>query len=250
MNIIAIIQARTGSERLKGKVLKKLGNHNLLYYVITRCKKSNLLQDVIVATSSKKEDDAIEDFALSMGVNVFRGSEKDVLQRYVDAAKQYHADPIVRITADCPLIDPKIIDDLINLYIKDPSDYTFIEGYPIGSGCAEIMSYSSLVHALTDTTPNDTYYREHVMTYLTDHPEIFKVNIDKAPEIYSKKKYRLCVDEQADLELVRIICDHFLPDAYFSLSDIVSFLEAHSGLENINKHVKQKYYEPVNKVKY
>jgi len=240
MNIIAIIQARLGSNRLAGKVLKKLGNHNLLYYVLKRCQKSKLLNDVVVATTTKKIDDPIEEYAISMGIKVFRGSEKDVLKRYVDAAQKFQADPIVRITADCPLIDPDIIDEIISLYKNEPSDYTFIEGFPRGSDCAEILSYSALVKALKETQLDETYYREHVMTYLTDNPDRFTLNIKKAPNLFNTRSYRLCVDEQADLNLVRIICNHFLPRLDFSLHEILSFLETNKELWKINKHVKQK----------
>ena len=111
MRPVAIIQARCGSTRLPGKVLKPLAGHTVLYYVVERCRLSRSLADVVVATTDEPADDAIETYCRSLGVPVFRGSQEDVLLRYVEAAAWSHADPIVRITSDCPLIEPAVIEE-------------------------------------------------------------------------------------------------------------------------------------------
>ena len=240
MNPVCIIQARTGSSRLPGKVLAKLANHTVLHYVIRRCQQTRNLSSILVATTKHAADDPVASLAESLGASVYRGSENDVLKRYAEAAIREKADPIIRITADCPLIDPAVIDEMIDLYIKYPYDYVFIEGYPRGSDGAEVLSFSSLQRTLKETSPDDTYYREHVMTYIVDHPEKFRLKIEKAPEPLRRPDLRLCVDEQADLDVVRYICGHFAPREDFTLSEIIAFLDQHPKIAALNRHVKQK----------
>ena len=240
MNPVGIIQARTGSSRLPGKVLAKLADHTVLYYVIRRCQQSRNLRSILVATTRHAADDPVAHLAESLGVGVYRGSENDVLKRYAEAATQVKADPVIRITADCPLIDPAVIDEMIDLYIRYPYDYVFIDGYPRGSDGAEVLSLSSLQRTLEETRPEDTYYREHVMTYLVDHPEKFSLKIEKAPEALRRSDLRLCVDEQADFELVRHVCEHFAPREDFTLLEIIAFLDQHPEIAMLNRHVRQK----------
>ena len=240
MRPVAIIQARMGSSRLPKKVLAPLAGHNVLYYVIKRCQLSKKLEEVIVATTTKTEDDKLVDFVGSLGVKVFRGSENDVLERYIEAAVKVDADPVIRVTGDCPLIEPAIIDDIINLYMKTAIDYAFIDGYPRGVDGAEALSLSALQRTLKETSPEDIYYREHVMTYITDNPDKFKIKITKAPKTLNKPELRLCVDEAADLEVVRRICEHFKPREDFKLSEILAFLNNYPKIAYINRHVRQK----------
>ena len=185
MRPVAIIQARCGSTRLPGKVLKPLAGHTVLRYVIERCRLSRSLADVIVATTVEPADDAIETYCQSLGVPVYRGSQEDVLLRYVEAAAWSHADPIVRITSDCPLIEPSLIEQALAAYRGNPADYLFIEGYPRGTGDIELMTLPALRRALIETQPDQAYYREHVMTYLTDHPEAFTLSISRAGESFA-----------------------------------------------------------------
>jgi len=239
---VAIIQARTGSTRQPGKVLEKIEDRTLLEYVIDRCKLSKSLADIILATTEFPADDPIFEMGISLGVKVFRGSEEDVLERYVLAAEKFGADLIVRITADCPLIDPEIIDRTIQQYKENPSDYLNISGYPNGLGAVEVLTLSSLQQVMLETSPNDTYYREHVMTYITDHPEKFTVTIPTAPLLLRRPKIRLSVDEQADLDLIKIICHNFAPRINFNTKEIISFLDKNPQYAAINSNVKQKAY--------
>ena len=240
MRPVAIIQARIGSTRLPGKVLARLANHNVLYYVIRRCQLSTRLEGVMVATTDDAADDPVVDFARSLGVDVFRGSEDDVLERYIGAASQAKADPIVRVTGDCPLIEPAIIDQVIDLYSRTSADYVYISGYPRGVDFAEVLTLSALQRAFCDTRSQDRCYREHVMTYIEDHPERFKLVIQEAPEVWRRQDIRLCIDEAADLEVVRRICEHFAPRVDFSLSEIMAFLDQHPEIATLNRHVKQR----------
>ncbi|MCK4821032.1 hypothetical protein KA005_35030, partial [bacterium] len=150
------------------------------------------------------------------------------------------ADPIVRITGDCPLIEPAVIDEAINLYDETHADYVYIKGYPIGVGEVEVLPLSALERILKETTSEDIYYREHVMTYIMDYPEKFKVNIQEAPELYQRSDIRLTVDEPDDLEVIRRICEHFSPRVDFSLPEVIEFLDQHPEIAALNAHVKQK----------
>lgn len=239
MKPVAIIQARIGSTRLPGKVLKDLAAGSVLDYVVRRCRLSKGLGDVLIATTDQPGDDPIEDFARMRGIGVFRGSQEDVLLRYVKAARLAQADPIVRITSDCPLVDPDIIDRVIEEYRRRSADYLFIQGYPRGVGDVELMTLSALETTLQCTTPADTGYREHVMTYLTDHPERFRLSLMDAPERL-RRDVRLCVDEPADLEVVRTICSNFAPRIDFRLAEILAFLDEHPEVSSLNCHVGQK----------
>ncbi|MGD0896511.1 MAG: glycosyltransferase family protein [Thermoguttaceae bacterium] len=239
MKPVAIIQARLSSTRLPGKVLLPLGDFTVLHYVVRRCQLSMKLADVIVATTTNASDDALVGYAKSLGVAVFRGSETDVLERYVGAAVQSQADPIVRITSDCPLIDPGIIDRAVGEYEAAPADYVVIDGYPRGTGDAEVMPLSALQQACERTRPTDAHYREHVMTYLTDHPQEMQLHVVEAPESL-RRPFRLCVDEQADLDVVRCVCDEFSPRIDFTLAEIIAFLDQHPEITARNSHVRQK----------
>ena len=190
MRAVGIIQARCGSTRLPGKVLKPLAAQSVLFYVVRRCQLSRSLADLVVATTIEPADDVIEDYCRTLGVPVYRGSRDDVLLRYVEAGDWSHADPIVRITSDCPLIEPAVIDAVIEAYSRADADYAFIQGYPRGVGDAEVMSLAALRKALAETSPLDTGYREHVMTYLTDHPEKFRLCIAEARR---RRKTQRCV---------------------------------------------------------
>ena len=239
MNPIAIVQARTGSTRLPGKVLAKICDRTLLEYVLYRCKLSAKLAGVMLATTKLKDDDPLELIAHSMKVGIFRGSENDVLKRYIQAAEQVEADVIVRITADCPLIDPEIIDQAIEDYLQCPADYVFITGYPNGLGAAEVLTVSALQRAYEETAPNETYYREHVMTYITDNPIKFSLRIKQAPAELNRPEFNLSVDVKSELDVVRRICEHFYPRMNFSTREIIVFLDEHPEVLSLNTSVKQ-----------
>ena len=240
MKPMAIIQARIGSTRLPGKVLKALGQGTMLSYVVRRCQLSRRLQGVVLATTEESADDALVDAAKALGIEVFRGSQVDVLDRYVRAATLCGADPILRITSDCPLIAPELIDQVVDEYSQTQSDYISFAGYPRGIADVDLVTFAALQRAIELTTPEDTYYREHVITYHLDHPDQFKFRMIQAPESAQRVAYRLCVDEPADLEVIRRICSHFAPRIDFTLSEILAFLEQHPDIAAINSHVKQK----------
>lgn len=240
MKPLIIIQARTGSTRFPRKVIAELAGHTVLDYVIRRCLMSNNTSGVVVATSTLPGDDKVVEIAKSQGIPFYRGSENDVLARYVGASHHFGTDILVRITADCPLIDPAIIDTVVAIYCQTPADYVFVQGYPDGVGAAELVTLSALERSMSETRPDQIYYREHVITYLLENPQKFSLLIADAPIAFRKPELHLSVDEPLDLEIVRRICENFAPRLDFGITDIISFLENHPDLAALSRRTKTK----------
>ena len=239
MKIVAIVQARMGSTRFPGKVLKKIKNKPLIDYVIGRLKLSRSIDQIIIATSIKSQDDLIVNYAKEKGIKFFRGSEEDVLSRYYNAAKENNADVIVRITSDCPLIDPDIIDDLIANHIKNKADYTaniIKRTYPRGFD-VEVFSIKSLIKSFDEA--DKKYYREHVTPYIREHPEKFKLYNIEAGNKLRRPEIRITVDTIEDFNLIGKIYENF-DNIDFRAEEIIDFLDKNPQLLKINKHVKQK----------
>lgn len=241
---VAIIQARTGSTRLPKKVLKKLGDKTLLEILIKRLKKSHLLDDIIVATSIGKEDDVIEEIANKAGVKCYRGDVNDVLRRYYEAAREYNANIIVRVTADNPLTDAKIIDKLIEKHIQNKADYTICRNLPLGIG-AEVISWDAL--KIAEENARLLEEREHVTLYIKSHPEIFK--IFEYNSNLNNENLRLTVDTKEDFEVIRKIYENMGELEDLRIEDVINFLNTHPEISNINAHIKQKVPEAENKIK-
>jgi spore coat polysaccharide biosynthesis protein SpsF len=226
MRTVCIIQARMGSTRLPGKVLKRLADKEILWHVRTRVAHCDLLDDVIVATSTKPEDDVITEYCRRHGWPCFRGSERDVLSRYFEAARQARADIVVRVTCDCPLIDPGVIGALIARFDPSTADYMSINypkrTYPVGLDC-EIMTFAALEIAHRDaTTPYD---REHVTPYIYNHPDAFALR--GLNQDVDQSSIRVTVDTSDDYRLVSNIYDALYQDGEIISTDaVVRFVEA------------------------
>ena len=239
MNAIAIVQARMGSTRLPGKVLKKIKDKTILDYVIERLKFCNEIEDIVLATTTDKKDDVLEKYALSKGISYFRGSEEDVLSRYYKAAKNYKADIIVRITSDCPLIDPEIVDEIIKKHIENKADYTanIIERtYPRGLD-TEVFNFDVLEE--TYKNADERTQRAHVTPYIKEHPDKFKLQNIAAHKKIKRPDIRITVDTKEDFELIEKIILHF-NNLDFKAEDIINFLDKNPELLEINKNIKQK----------
>jgi spore coat polysaccharide biosynthesis protein SpsF len=215
---------------------------SVLEYTIARCRLSRRLANVGVATTVRSDDDEVVRLAERLGVPVHRGSEHDVLDRYVGAAQRFGADPVVRITADSPLVDPANIDEVVDDFEASPADYVCVEGYPLGVGIAECASVDALRRAHTATRPDETRYREHVTTYLIDHPEQFAVRIAIADEKLRRPELRLTIDEPPDLVAARRVAEHFAPRTAYSIAEMIAFLDAHPEVVALNAHVQQRSY--------
>lgn len=238
MRTVAIIQARMGSTRLPGKVLKDLAGKNVLERVITRTRKAQLLQEVVVATSTQEPDDAIVTACTRLAVRWFRGDEIDVLDRYYGAAQEFSAEAIVRITADCPLIDPELIDDTIRSFRDGRADFatnSLTITYPRGLD-VEVFTCEALERAWR--AARLPYQRAHVTPYLYENESEFKIVSIAAEGDYSHHRWTL--DTAEDLEMIRLIYRHFEPRGDFGWLEVLAFVERHPEVSAINCRVRQK----------
>jgi len=238
MKTYAIIQARNGSSRLPGKVLLKILDKTILEYVVERVRRAATLDGVIVATTTQKEDDQIESLIKSAGIRCYRGSAEDVLDRYYQAAKLFNIGHIVRITADCPLIDPKIIDKVVNEYFKSNADYcsnVLNVSFPDGQD-VEAFSFK----ALEDSWQNAKMLSErgHVVPYIKKHPQEFKlVNFSNEADLSDK---RWTLDEKRDFEFIKVILEALYPvNPEFKMKDVLGFLKNHPEVERINQGINR-----------
>ena len=238
---VAIIQARMGSSRFPGKVLKKINGKPMIEQVIRRVKLSRKIDKVALAIPDTPSDDILFQLAKRLNTICIRGSEKNVLSRYLKAARETKANIIIRITGDCPLIDPKIIDEMLDKFEKENCDHLLndakYKGHPRGFD-VDIFSFKALKNSANLTAKN--YHKEHVTTFILDHPEIFKIRYYKAPKHLYRPNYRLCVDEKLDLVLARKIFEHFKPRENFGAEEIIGYLDKNPKVAAINKDVKQK----------
>jgi spore coat polysaccharide biosynthesis protein SpsF len=238
MRIVAIIQARMGSTRLPGKVLKDLGGETVLARVVNRVRRATLLDEVVVATSVLPADDAIVRECEHLRVACFRGDEVDVLDRYYRAAQQFAADAVVRITADCPLIDPELIDVTIRSSLEQKADYAsnaLVRRYPRGLD-VEVVSADAL--SLAWRGAKEHYQRTHVTPYLYENPESFKV-ISIAGEA-DHSQYRWTLDTIEDLELLRAVYKHFGNRDSIRWTEVLELMESRPEFAALNSHVRQK----------
>jgi glutamate-1-semialdehyde aminotransferase/spore coat polysaccharide biosynthesis protein SpsF (cytidylyltransferase family) len=232
--IVAIVQARMSSARLPGKVLADIGGHPMLWHVVHRLQHSRLVNQVVVATSQNPADDVIFEFCQQKGIVCSRGNETDVLDRYYQAARAASADVVVRVTADCPLIDPAVVDKVVRRFLQGGCDYvsnTLRYTYPDGLD-TEVFSYAALEQAWHEATkPSE---REHVTPYLrTGKFRIANVeNEDVIPQ-----NLRWTVDEPADLEFVRRVFDAFTGKEDFGMKEVLDFLNQHSSVQELNEAV-------------
>jgi len=238
----AIIQARTGSSRLPGKVLLELpygSGITVLEQVIRRVKKSQKADEVIVATTTKEEDLKIVHVAEKEGVKTFRGSEKDVLSRYYYAAKEHNLDVVVRITSDCPCIDPSVIDLVVEHHLKTGADYTRNEGYPRGFD-VEVITFKALEEAHRCATLESD--REHVCPYLyRTAKEKFKVEYVPAPREYYRPDIRVTLDTEEDYALLCCVFDNlYWENPFFGVPEVVDLFDKKPYLGIINKKIRQK----------
>lgn len=239
MKVVCIIQARVGSTRLPGKVLKKICDKTVLEHDIDRLKRVENINEIVIATTTLEKDNAIVEECKRLGISYFRGSEEDVLSRYYYAAKENKADVVVRVTSDCPLIDSYVTEKTIDFYIKNSYDYvnnTYEKSFPQGFD-TEVFSFKVLERAYKETKEN--IYREHVTTYFWKNPSIFFIGCYKSDVDYSM--YRLTLDTEEDLELIRVIYHNlYKVDRYFGLKDILELLKKNNEICNINKMIEQK----------
>lgn len=230
--ILAIVQARMSSNRLPGKVMKEILGKPMIGHLLERLSLPKRIDKIILATSDLSENDELCEYMQIIGVNVYRGSEEDVLDRFYQAAKQYNPEAIVRITGDCPLIDPKVCDEVIEAFKKSKFDYakmgpTFAEGLD-----CEVFTLQALEKAWKEAELKSE--REHVTLYFYNHPNLFRTLIlnNKTDD----SRYRLSVDEERDFQVVKAVFEHFKQKGktYFFINEIKTFLDANSHIFEVN----------------
>jgi spore coat polysaccharide biosynthesis protein SpsF len=242
MSTVAIIQARMGSTRLPGKVLKPLQGRPMLGHIAKRVKAAPGVDSVMIATSVRPENEILRSFCAQEGIPCFSGSEEDVLDRFHGAAKSVNATTVLRLTADCPLADPDLIGRLVAAYKKGSYDHM---GVATGAGSihetqprfpdgldAEIFSFAALNRAWKEAT--ELHDREHVTPYIWRNVNLFKLGKLFAETDLSK--LRLTVDRPEDFELIsQIYAALYQPDRHFILKDVLAFLAKNPRLKDLNE---------------
>ncbi|MEX1028732.1 MAG: glycosyltransferase family protein [Paenibacillaceae bacterium] len=240
MRIVVIIQARMGSTRLPGKVMLKLMDKPMLEHVVDRSRAIPSIHEVMIATTSNPEDDAIAEFAGQHRIRCTRGSDTNVLSRYYEAAKASGADVIARVTSDCPLLDPDVSNAVIQAFLDYPeTDYcsnTIDRSFPQGLDI-EVFTFAALEKAYLEAQAD--YELEHVTPYLYRHPDIFQLHQYVGEIDYSS--YRWTVDTQEDYQLITAIYESvYDPSKLFSWREGITFMEQHPDMKKLNAHIVQK----------
>lgn len=245
--VIAIIQARMGSSRLPGKVLMDIAGIPMLQWVVDRVRLSKKIDEVVIATTDASGDEQVVEYCVRQGIAVTRGSQQDVLDRYYQAAVKFDAEVVVRVTADCPVIDPQVIDHTIQRFLEEQVDFAanrlpppWKRTYPIGLD-TEVCTFAGLQRAWQEAT--ESFEREHVMPYFYDQEGRFKILLVNHDPDYGHLRWT--VDTAQDLELVQKIIAHFGGRVDFTWYEILAFVQEHPELSQINAGVKAKFTQEV-----
>lgn len=240
--VVCVTQARMTSTRLPGKILMTAAGKPLLQWHLERLQAARRLDQVALATTENATDDPAAELAEKLGVFVFRGSEHDVLGRFAGCAAACGADTVIRVTADCPLIDPALIDDLVDAFGAAPAwDYGSIDVGRFSRGLdAEIFAYSSLAQAAAEA--RDPFEREHVTPFIYRRPDRFRLGAPLGPPSGAVEPSvgRWCVDEAADLALIRLLLAELPADGVFGWRDVCMLISRHPDWADVNRDVAQR----------
>ena len=232
--VTAIIQARTGSTRLPGKVLKEVLGQPLLAWQLERAARAARLERLVVATTSAPGDDPVAELAERLGIDVCRGSEQDVLDRYYQCAAARGVEHLMRLTGDCPLIDPAVLDAAVDAYFAAGVDHLATSPrFAEGLDC-EVLSFAALEQAWREARkPSE---REHVTLYLRNHPERFR--LAELDNDRNDSAFRITVDEPKDFEVVRAVIEALHPERPdFGFAEVRAWLLAHPEILDLNRAV-------------
>ena len=242
MRPVAIVQARLGSTRLPGKILMPLRGKPMLWHIVHRVRSTPSIAEVVVATTDEARDEPVVAFCQSAGIPCFAGSETDVLDRFYQTAKQHRADPVLRITGDCPLADPGVIERVLALFATGKFDHV---GVATGAGAlhetqgrfpdgldAECFSFAALERAWKEATA--TSDREHVTPYIWREPGRFRVGTLRPDADYSQLRWT--VDNADDFRFISRVYDALYSESrVFGMEDVLRFLAEHPDASNINQ---------------
>jgi len=240
MKIHVIIQARMGSERLPGKVMLPLGNTSILDYVVTRSRHIEGIDEVIVATSDLPQDNAIAEWCQLHDTALFRGSEHDVLSRYLACAELYRSDYVVRVTGDCPFLDYVMASDIVRSVQRSPVDMVLIqdENQLTRGLVAEIVSYDAL--AVMDKRGLEPRHREHVTYYAKEFQSQFRLGAYRPPNYMYNPKLRVTVDTPDDYALCIEAAKGVGANLLVPAEEVVRFLIDNPSVAEMNAHIRQK----------
>ena len=237
MNVVAIIQARMDSTRLPGKALKDILGKPMLWHIFNRLRHAKLVNQIVIATSNRRSDNPIVKFAEENEIPYYAGSEIDVVDRLYRAAKKFGADAVVRITVDCPLVDPAVVDKVTKAYLDNEDSFDYVSNthpptYPDGLD-TEIFSFQALKRAWEEV--KEPFGREWITTNFFEHPEKYRLGNVEYDEDLSYMRWT--VDYQDDLDfIIEVYRRLYQRDKIFLMKDILDLLKKNPGLMEINKH--------------
>lgn len=244
---VAIIQGRMSSSRLPGKILMDIGGEPMLIRVVRRVRRAQSVDQVVIATTDDPSDDPVEALCKTRGISIYRGSLFDVLDRFYQTALLFQAETVIRVTADCPLIDPEEIDHVVRAFYEQQVDFAanrlpppWKRTYPIGLDI-EVCKFQALEQTWREA--QEAHHREHVMPYLYETPGRFNVLVIDHPINYGD--IRWTVDTPVDLEVVRLIYQHFSNQDTFSWVDVLSLYKQQPELLSMNAHVTHNPFNAV-----
>ncbi len=241
MKVSIIVQARMGASRLPGKIMKRVLGKPMLEYQIERLRRVKASDEVVIATTEDPSDDVVSDFCQKLSIPFFRGDVDDVLGRTYGAAKKRKADVIVRITGDCPLIDPMVVNQLIEYYLSNRHRFDYVSNviertFPRGMD-GEVFPFKILeeIEAVA-TDPSD---REHVTLYLRRNS--MRYRLGNLSYVRDESHHRWTLDTEDDFKLIREFFERLYPTRpHFSLEDCLRFMEQNPDLVKLNQHIRQK----------
>lgn len=234
MKIVAVVQARMGSTRFPNKVMRTICGTPMIGLLLERLAKAKLVDQIVLATSENPRDDSLAKHIQGLGYSIFRGSEEDVLDRYYHAAKEAEAELVVRVTGDCPLIDPGIVDETIAVFLDSDVDYVSNNApptFPHGLD-AEIFTFQALETAWNKA--KSPLAREHVTSFITESGNFKQANYSYDTD-YSEERWT--VDEPEDFEVVQKVFEYFSPRVNFSWLDVVALSKKHPEWFVANRHI-------------
>jgi spore coat polysaccharide biosynthesis protein SpsF len=238
---VATIEARMSSSRLPGKVLLPAAGKPMLQHLFERLKQVDSLSDIVLATTVNQPDDVLEDFAREMGMSCFRGSEDDVLSRVIGAAEQAGADVIVEISGDCPLIDPELISQCIEIHKNNKADFVSNATIPSYPGGMDVSIFSLDVLKKSEAMAKNPLHREHVCLNIVEHQEIFScLNVIAPPKLHWPELH-VVLDEHDDYKLICHLFEH-LGQQYpcFDCYQIIDYIKSNPEIRKINAKVNRK----------
>ena len=244
--VAAIIQARMGSTRLPGKSSHLLSGLSILEHIINRLQEVPEIDRIQLATTQAKTEAPLIKIAKNLKVNVFQGSEDNVLDRFVQAGKAIGAQHLVRVCGDNPLIDIPLLRSLITAHIESNADYTVPgDQIPLGVGC-EVVRLETLKNI--EQQAHELKYQEHVTTWIHDHYDNFKITHVEPPAYLKNCHFRLTVDTPEDFALMKEIFSqiHFIPPSNLDIENVIKFLDTHPQVSNLNSQIKQKDWRTKN----